>query len=189
MGSRPRADGEVMEATSSIPALWRDVGGAVACAALGLVAFAGGGGVPLLQWIDLALHEFGHVATYALPGLVTAMMGSVAQVAIPLAIAAYFAWRRELVSAMLCLAWAGTSAREVAVYVADAPYERLELIGGIHDWAYALGPEHLDALDRAGAVAAVVHGAGVAMVVAAVAGCLARPILTARLAPAEGAGR
>ncbi len=173
----------------SIPALWRDVAGAVACALLGLVAFAGDRRVPLLEWIDLALHEFGHVATYALPPLVTAMMGSIAQVAIPLAIAAHFAWRRELVSSMLCLAWAGTSARDVAVYVADAPYERLELIGGIHDWAYALGPEGLGALDRAAALASAVHGAGLAMVVAAVAGCLARPLLTARLAPTEGAGQ
>lgn len=111
------------------------------------------------------------------------------QVAIPLAIAAYFGARRELVSAMVCLAWAGTSARDVAVYVADAPYERLELIGGIHDWAYALGPEGFGALDRAGAVASVVRGAGLVMVVGAVAGCLARPLLTARPAPPESAGQ
>ena len=116
-------------------------------------------------------------------------MGSITQVAIPLAIAAHFAWRRELVSAMLCLAWAGTSARDASVYIADAPYERLELIGGIHDWAYALGPEGFDALDRAAVLASVVHGAGLAMVVAAVAGCLARPLLTARLAPSGGAGQ
>ena len=61
--------------------------------------------------------------------------------ALPLAIAAYFLLvRREIVSAMLCLAWAGTSAHDASAYIADAPYERLELIGGIHDWAYALGP-------------------------------------------------
>ena len=68
----------------------------------------------------------------------------------------------------------------MSVYVADAPYERLELIGGMHDWAFALGPEGFDVIDRAGAVAAVVSGAGLLMVLAAVAGCLATPFLQAR---------
>jgi len=50
----------------------------------------------------------------------------------------------------------------------------------MHDWAFALGPGGLDAMDRAGAIAAAVSGAGVLMVLAAVAGCLATPILQAR---------
>ena len=157
-------------------ALWRDVGGAVGCALLGLIAFAGGGRVPLLGWIDLAIHESGHVATYVLPDLITAMAGSVAQVAVPLAIASH-------------LTWAGTSARDASVYIAEAPYERLGLIGGIHDWAFALGPEGFDALGRAGAVASGVHGAGLVMVVAAVAGCLARPLLTGRLESSRRTGQ
>lgn len=184
MASPLSADEESVETapSSSLP-LWRDVGGAIACAALGLIAFAGDRRVPLLGWIDLAIHEFGHVATYVLPDLVTAMMGSIAQVAVPLLIAAYFLWRRELVSGMLCLAWAGTSARDASVYIADAPYERLELIGGMHDWAFALGPEGFGALDRAAAVASVVHGAGLVLIVAAVCGCLARPVVLARPEP------
>ena len=48
-----------------------------------------------------------------------------------------------------CLAWAGTSTADVARYVGDAPHERLPLLGGEHDWAAILGPEHLDALHRA----------------------------------------
>lgn len=179
-------DGEVERPSPSLD-LWRDVAGAVACALLGLIAFAGGGRVPLLGWIDLAIHEFGHVATYPLPDLVTAMMGSITQVAVPLAICAHFLHRREVVSAMLCLAWAGTSARDASLYIADAPYERLELIGGTHDWAYALGPEGFEALDRAGALAGGVRTAGLVMVVLAVAGCLARPLLTARIDTARGA--
>ena len=123
--------------------------------------------MPLLGWIDLAIHEFGHVATYPLPDLVTAMMGSIAQVAVPLAICAPLPRAGGSSSRRCsCLAWAGTSARDAAVYIADAPYERLELIGGMHDWAFALGPEGLDALDRAGAVAAAVPAAGLVMVVA-----------------------
>jgi hypothetical protein len=170
-------------------ALWRDLAGAAACAVLGVLGFTGDGRVPVLVWINLAIHEFGHVATYAFPEVVTAMMGSITQVALPLAIAGYFLHRRELVSAMLCLAWAGTSAHEAGVYIGDAPYQRLELIGGYHDWAFVLGPENFDAMDRAAEVARLVNTSGIALVVIAVAGCLARPILWGRAAPRERAGQ
>lgn len=160
--------------------LWRAVAAAAACAALGLLAYGRGERVPLLGWIDLAVHEFGHVATAWLPDLLTAMSGSGAQVLLPLLVTAHFLRRREPLSAMLGLAWAGTSARDASVYVADAPYEELPLIGGYHDWAYALGPEGLDALGSAGAIASAVSGAGLLMVVAAVAGCVATPFLRPR---------
>ena len=189
MGSPAAADDRCVEHSSPSLALWRDVAGALACALLGLVAYAGGGRVPLLGWIDLAIHEFGHVATYPLPDLATAMMGSITQVAVPLAICGHFLHRRELVSAMVCLAWSGTSARDASVYIADAPYERLELIGGTHDWAFALGPEGFDAIGQAATVAGAVRLAGLLMVVVAVAGCLARPLLTARLDTVRGAAQ
>jgi hypothetical protein len=155
---------------------WRGLAAAAACAALGLLAFGRDARVPLLGWIDLCVHEAGHVATMLAPPLVTAMAGSIAQVALPLALAAAF-WlvRGEPLSAMLCLAWAGTSAHDAAAYIADAPHERLALIGGTHDWAYALGPEGLDALAAAGAIAGVVRGAGFLMVVVATAWCLLAP--------------
>jgi hypothetical protein len=175
-----RADDDAIGARVPSSSLWRGVAAAAACALLGLLAWGRGERIPLLGWIDLAIHESGHVATYVLPDLATAMAGSVAQVALPLAIAARFALRREPLSALLCLAWAGTSARDAAVYIADAPYQRLELIGGLHDWAFALGPEGLDVMDRAGGIAAVVSGAGLMMVLAGVAGCLATPVLQAR---------
>lgn len=164
--------------------LWRGIAAAAVCAVLGLVAFGAGARVPLLGWIDLAIHEAGHVATYLLPDLATAMAGSVAQVLVPVLIAAHFCWRREPLSALLCLAWAGASARDVSVYIADAPVERLQLIGGMHDWAFALGPEGFAAMDRAGAVAATVSGVGFGMVAVAVAGCLVVPFRSAA-APAS----
>lgn len=171
--SRPDADDVGIDALTASRVPWRNLAAAAACAALGLLAFGRDARVPLLGWIDLCIHEAGHVAAALAPPLVTAMAGSAAQVAVPLALAAAF-WvaRREPLSAMLCLAWAGTSAHDAAAYIADAPYERLELIGGTHDWAYALGPEGFDALDGAGAVAGAVRGAGFLMVVVATAWCL-----------------
>jgi len=171
--SRADADDGGIDALAASRVPWRNLAAAVACAALGLLAFGRDARVPLLGWIDLCIHEFGHVAAAFAPPVVTAMAGSGAQVALPLALAAAF-WflRREPLSAMLCLAWAGTSAHAAAAYIADAPYERLELIGGTHDWAYALGPQGVDALGSAGAIAGAVRGAGFLMVVVATAWCL-----------------
>lgn len=128
---------------------WRALAGAVGCLALAHFSygFLGGdaGRVPLLGHVDLGFHELGHLITYPLPWeVVTAAMGSVMQVAVPLGLAAYFlVLRRDLVAAALCLAWAGTSARDAGVYIADAPHEALPLIGGSHDWAFIL-ERHLD---------------------------------------------
>ena len=64
------------------------------------------------------------------------------------------------------------------MYIADAPYQRLTLIGGEHDWAFVLGPSHLNMLDRAGLIAAVVTAFAVALVVAGAVLCamgLVRP--------------
>jgi hypothetical protein len=149
------------------------VAGAVACLVLGLVAYAGDGRVPLLGWVDLGFHELGHLLTYPLPEPVTAIMGSVAQVAVPLGLAAYF-WLRtsDPVAAGLCLAWAGTSCRDVAVYVADAPYERLVLIGGDHDWAFLL--HRWDALDQAATIATGLRAVGIVLVACGIAACVWR---------------
>lgn len=173
--SPPRRDADDVgiDALAASRLAWRNLAAAAACATLGLLAFGRDARVPLLGWIDLCVHEFGHVATALAPPVVTAMAGSAAQVALPLALAGAF-WfvRREPLSAMVCLAWAGTSAHDAAAYIADAPYERLELIGGTHDWAYALGPAGFDALGSAGTIAGVVRGAGFLMVVVATAWCL-----------------
>jgi hypothetical protein len=126
--------------------------------------------VPLLGWADLGFHELGHLLTYPFPPLVTASMGSITQVMVPVGLAAYFlAWRRDLVAAGLMLAWAGTSAQDASVYVADAPYERLPLIGGEHDWAYVLGPEQFDVLEHAGTIARAAFASGVLLWLAGLA--------------------
>jgi hypothetical protein len=152
---------------------WRCVAGALGCAVLAWFFLVRDTRVPLLGLVDLGFHELGHLLTYVFPDVITAAMGSITQVAVPLGLAAYFAFaRRDLVASGLCLAWAGTSARDVAVYVADAPYQRLELIGGEHDWAFVLGPQHLDALGAAGTIAVVIRVVGVLLLIAGAGLCL-----------------
>lgn len=157
--------------------LWKYVVGAAGCVALGLLGFSGDDRVPLLAYIDLGIHESGHLFTMWTPDTVMFFAGSVAQIAVPLALAAYFLFRRrEIVGGALCLAWAGTSANQTSVYIADAPVEELPLVGGgIHDWAAILGPEGFDSIQSAGAVASAVSTAGAIMVIAGLILCIAWP--------------
>jgi hypothetical protein len=97
-------------------------------------------------------------------------MGSIAQVTVPAGLTVYFGWaRRDLVGTALCLAWAGAATQEVGVYIADAPYQRLELIGGEHDWAFILG--RLVSLDAADELATGVVVIAWFLVVAGIACC------------------
>lgn len=138
----------------------RDVAGIGVCVALALLGMQGER-VPVLGAADLGFHELGHLVGYVLdaalpwPEVVTAALGSVAQVGVPVGLAYYFWSRRsDRLGTAFCLAWAATSTADVARYVADAPYERLPLLGGKHDWATILGPEHLDRLSSAHELAA-----------------------------------
>lgn len=136
------------------------------CAVCAWFAFVRDSRVPLLGLVDLGFHELGHLVMYVLPihDLLTAAMGSIFQIAVPFGLAVYFAWvRRDMVAAAVCTAWTATNLRDVAVYVGDAPYERLELIGGEHDWAFVLGSEGLDRLDDAAMLASMLRGAGVVL--------------------------
>jgi hypothetical protein len=172
LGWRP-APSDTWSVTGPWKRTWRYVVGLAACLVFGWYAFVQGTRVPFLWRVDLGFHEFGHMVTYWLPDMVTAFMGSITQVAVPLGVALYFfAARKDLLGAGVCLAWAGTSAQNVSVYVADAPYERLELIGGQHDWAFILGPSHLNMLDSASTVAMAVKVFGFALLLAGMGCCV-----------------
>ncbi len=160
------------------------------CAALGGIAFIRDESVPLLRGVNLGFHELGHLVFSIVPSntVITAAAGSTMQCLVPLGLATYFFWRRkDPVGGAACLAWAATNFQEAAVYIADAPTQNLPLIGGDHDWATVLGPDHFDALDRAGAIAGFVHAVGFVLAVSAVV--LAVTLLvrasTRRVAPAD----
>ena len=152
---------------------WKYLIGVAVCLLFAWIAFVRKAQVPLLSLVDLGFHELGHLVTRPLPEVVMLAAGSGAQIAVPVGLAAYFLFlQKDRLGGTLCLAWAATSANDVAVYIADAPYQRLQLIGGEHDWATILGPEHFNALDRAGAIAAAVRWFGMASLFAAFAICV-----------------
>ena len=124
----------------------------IAVVVLGVLSAMSHASVPLLSLVDFGIHEFGHMIFGWAPYPVMLAAGSFAQVAVPFGLAVYFALgRAETWAAAPLLAWAGTSLRNVAVYIADAPYQRLELWGGdgvVHDWAQLLAGraiQHADA--------------------------------------------
>lgn len=152
------------------------VAGALFCAVIAYFPITGKE-VPLLDLVDLGFHELGHMLAIGLGRFLHTLAGSVLQIAVPMGLAGYFWWfRRDLVGAGVCMAWAGTSAYDVAVYVADAPFQRLPLIGGYHDWAYLLGPGELDALAASGTIATAIRFGGALAIVAGILLCL-RPLL------------
>jgi hypothetical protein len=142
------------------------------CAACGYFAFARSQRVPLVSLADLGFHELGHLIMYVFPinQILTAAMGSIMQCAVPLGLAAYFGWwRSDHVGLAACLAWAATNFQDASVYIGDAPYQRLELIGGEHDWAFVLGPEGLNRIHDAASIASTVRGIGVLVLLTAFA--------------------
>jgi hypothetical protein len=139
----------------------RDAAVTAAAVAIAGIAFLFGTRVPILGLFDLGIHELGHLLATPLPRLAMFMAGSIAQVAFPLAMAAYFLIApRDHPAGGFCLAWAGASARDVSVYAADARTQALPLIGGEHDWAYILGPSGFDALEHTATVAGSIEALG-----------------------------
>jgi hypothetical protein len=125
----------------------------------------------VLWLVDLGFHELGHLLAAPLPTMVTALAGSFVQVLVPVGLAVYFVLRqRDLVAGGLCLAWAGTSAQDVAVYIADAPFQLLDLIGGEHDWAYILAM--MGELDSAAGIASAVRVMAFVLAGAGIGACL-----------------
>ncbi len=160
--------------------LWRYVAGVVVCLIVGFVVFVLGYFVPLLGYVNLGFHELGHAILYPFPvgDTLTAMGGSLLQVAVPIGLGVYFFWRRkDLLAVGLCGAWAAAALQDVSVYIADAPYQRLPLIGGEHDWAFLLGPRAFDALASASTIATVVRGLGILALLAAIGVCIVGPLV------------
>ncbi len=152
----------------------------VGCALLGFFPFVRGMRVPLLGLFDLGIHELGHLLFVWAGDTVHFLAGSAIQVLVPLGLAGYF-WlaRRDPAASALLVAWAGASTADVAVYVADAPFERLQLIGGEHDWAHLLRTH--DLMHLAGPLAAWTKGIGGLLVVGGMGLAAAGPWIEPRL--------
>jgi len=142
----------------------------------------------LLDDVNLAIHEAGHVFFRPLGDTLVVLGGSLLQVIVPLAFVVYFLRRRETFSASVVTAWLGASLGNLALYIADARAQELPLLGGenaIHDWWYLL--TEWDLLPHDLAIARWVRLAGAFSFVAAVIGAAVSARYTAMHFPVRQA--
>jgi hypothetical protein len=93
----------------------------------------------LLDSVDLAIHETGHIVFAPFGEFLGMLGGTLFQLIVPAAFVAYF-WRRgDRFAAAVVLFWVAQNCLNIARYAADARAQELPLVGGgEHDWTYLL---------------------------------------------------
>ena len=115
----------------------------------------------LLDDLNLAVHEAGHIVFSPFGDQLAALGGSLFQLLVPIAFVAYFARSRQRWAAGVTLAWVAVNCLYVGRYAADARAQLLPLLGGenvIHDWWFVLVNWDLLPYDRA--IGRAFHAAG-----------------------------
>jgi hypothetical protein len=95
----------------------------------------------LLDDVNLAVHEAGHIFFGFFGDIPGVLGGSLFQVLIPAIFAGYFFRSGQRFSGAMTLAWVAQSLVNVSIYIKDARAQQLSLLGGensIHDWWYLL---------------------------------------------------
>ena len=99
-----------------------------------------------IDTVNLIFHEAGHTIFSFFGEFIHVLMGSGFQVLLPLSIAVYFFYTRQLFSGAVCLMWVGQNLINVSIYAGDSIVMQLPLLGGdsvIHDWNYLLTSLHI----------------------------------------------
>ena len=145
--------------------VWKAVGAIAICSFYGWFAIVRDTETPVLEFLDVAVHEVGHKLFSGFGELIMLIMGSGFQVLFPLVLGIVFAvWKRNLIAWGVCWAWSANAMCDAARYIYDAPRGELLLLGapdGLGDWSRVLGPEHYDKLYLADRLAANVRAAGI----------------------------
>lgn len=142
---------------------------AVRAARLAFLAFLGIYGVVslrtpdagrLLDSVDLAIHETGHLVFAPFGEFMGFLGGTLFQLLLPAIFVAHFLRRSERFGAAVCLWWVAQNCWNISVYAADARAQELPLVGGgEHDWAYLL--DSMGWMTQDVAIARVIHAIGV----------------------------
>jgi len=136
----------------------------------------------LLDSVDLAIHETGHLVFMAFGEVIHVAGGTLFQLIVPAAFVVYFARRGDRHAATVPLWWIGQNLWNISVYVRDARAQELPLVGGgEHDWAYLLG--HFGVLAHDQGIGRTFHALGTLVALVAITSGL----LFAMTAPAGDA--
>jgi hypothetical protein len=121
----------------------------------------------VLDWINLFIHEAGHLFFFPFGFFVKMLGGSLMQMIIPL-VASIVWFKRDRLNAHYFLFWLGESVINVSIYVGDAPYRRLRLIssGALHDWYTLLS--RLGMVESAETIASIVYTGGILLIIGSV---------------------
>ncbi len=111
----------------------------------------------VLDWLNLPIHEMGHIVFGWCGQFIAVLGGSLLQCLAPIGGMVNFYYQRDFFAIALCFGWLSTNFFSVANYIADARTQQLHLvsIGGgepIHDWHYLLNTMGLLQFDIAIAV-------------------------------------
>ena len=132
----------------------------------GWFALVKGDQTPFFVYLNIAVHEVGHVLFQPFGELTMLIMGSGFEVLFPFAVGAYFLLRkRDLVSTAVAWGWAASALASAATYIGDADDGRLSLLGATGpdaagDWERILGVEFFDKVYLADGIAGTVRTVG-----------------------------
>ena len=145
---------------------FKAVGALGLCAIYGWFAIVKNTQVPVLVFLDVAVHEVGHKIFSPFGDVIMLIMGTGFQILFPFVVGLMFAvWKRNLIAWGVCWAWSANAMCDGARYIFDAPRGELMLMGasdGLGDWSKILGPEHFDKLYLADRLSAQVRTVGIA---------------------------
>lgn len=93
----------------------------------------------LLDYVNLAFHEAGHIFLGFFGRFVSMLGGSLFQLLIPALCLVHLLRRGANLGWQLCLFWLGQNLLNISIYAGDAIRQNLPLVGGgEHDWTYLL---------------------------------------------------
>jgi hypothetical protein len=121
---------------------------------------------PIFVYLNIAVHETGHVLFRPFGELTMLVMGSGFEVLFPLAVGAYFLVRkRDVIATAVAWGWSACALASAATYIGDADDGRSALLGATGpdaagDWERILGEEFFDKVYLADRIAGVVRTLG-----------------------------
>jgi hypothetical protein len=166
--------------------VYKAVGALLLIAVWGWFALVQNDETPIFAYLNIAVHESGHVLFRPFGELTMLIMGSGFEVLFPFVVGVVFLIRkRDLVSTAVSWGWSAGALASAATYIADADDGRLALLGATGpdtagDWERILGERFFDKVYLADSIAGTVRTVGYVLWVVAL-GLAAWVIVRGRL--------